>query len=686
MIKISDLIKIGFSDLMINLKVASGDIKIIDDSIEVLNASYYDEIFFRCINDKDTFKLLIDCIDDIEYKKYYLGIYELCYGDFRYGVKLINSCDVDSEELVYIRKILSGEIVENVYPRYNDQLGNFVELLDKYINTGNYPLCDNVFELIMTYDNNFYLSALRMILNNFNDYMIYIVDPSVYRNKCVLDNYRALERKLLFKIEIGLYEDVYKLLDLLKDLYQDQVTLSFDVISMFLNKIRMLANNRRMLSYTNEMGVMGDVDSVLVALLSENDFYRSIEVVETKLYREPNNIKYIIYNKLTDIMRYYLYRNNEFVNAEMECRTVSDITIEEIVAPYPLSSIKGDIMSNVEDTNEEYIDDNINYYEVYRYALGSKDYKGALDAIRKFQLKLKRLGSTAKFDYIEKDMMIRIQNSTNHLEFIKKYEHFLGLANKERKEGNFEDAIVNYYNAFKYCIKRNPVVLCKVAECYVGLNDLDSAIKMYDVALEDFMYPEDILKFMDVLLKNEEYERVIEVAQVYEDYYPLDNPKVHYMLSISYLHLGLYPHAIGEIWNVENINDELYGVKYELKYEADIIERLKSGEEVVPYNMSTFIDFEMNDYDKRIKKRYAKYESVVTDPLNSIFSTIGTDEDTFENKMKYLFSLLKIFVIDNNEVNAKRIYTFIGDFIEKGNISLEDKNKFTLSLKNYRNL
>ena len=74
-----------------------------------------------------------DCIDDIEYKKYYLGIYELCYGDFRYGVKLINSCDVDSEELVYIRKILSGEIVENVYPRYNDQLGNFVELLDKYI-------------------------------------------------------------------------------------------------------------------------------------------------------------------------------------------------------------------------------------------------------------------------------------------------------------------------------------------------------------------------------------------------------------------------------------------------------------------------------------------------------------------------------------------------------------------------
>ena len=49
----------------------------------------------------------------------------------------------------------------------------------------------------------------------------------------------------------------------------------------------------------------------------------------------------------------------------MECRTVSDITIEEIVAPYPLSSIKGDIMSNVEDTNEEYIVDNIYYYEVF---------------------------------------------------------------------------------------------------------------------------------------------------------------------------------------------------------------------------------------------------------------------------------------------------------------------------------
>ena len=48
---------------------------------------------------------------------------------------------------------------------------------------------------------------------------------------------------------------------------------------------------------------------------------------------------------------------------------------------------------------------------------------------------------------------------------------------------------------------------------------------------------------LDILLKHEEYERVIEVAQVYEDYYPLDNPK-------SFLHalFGTRPAQRSERW------------------------------------------------------------------------------------------------------------------------------------------
>ena len=102
--------------------------------------------------------------------------------------------------------------------------------------------------------------------------------------------------------------------------------------------------------------------------------------------------------------------------------------------------------------------------------------------------------------------------------------------------------------------------------------------------------------------------------------------------------------------------------------------------------MSTFIDFEMSEYDKTIKKRFNNYKNVVSDPLGSILATIGTDMDSEDNKLKYLFSLLKIFIIENDEEKSHRVYSFIGDYLNKNTLSDEVKSKFTLSLKNYRNL
>lgn len=686
MIRIEDLEKIGISRFVIDIKTSTDDLEIIDDSVIVHNNNFYDEVFLKCLNNSDMYKTILDCMDESDIKRYYSGVYEILFGDIKNARRLINSVDDFNQDVANFKIILNGEHMDNSYPRYNEYLERFVALLDKYINDCNYLLCSEVIDLIMTYDNCFYLSVLKVLVTKLEDKIEYIADPLYYRNKVVLENYYKFERKLFFKLEMGLIEEVAKINDDMKYLYQDQSPLVFDIINLMITKIRMLNNNRRFIASHNEMGVVGDFDSVLIMLFTENDFYRVIELVNRKYKENPHSIKLNMYKKLTDIMKFYLDRNNEFIKAEMELRTVSDITVEEIVGPYPLSSISGELLSNVESTNEDYIDDNINYYELYRESLEKKDYRSALDAIRKFQLKLRRLGSNVSFDYIEKDMMIRIENSTNDKKNIEKYEYYLGFANKYRKEGEYEKAICYYYDAFKYCIKRNPILLCKVAECYVGLDDYLSAIKMYEVTLKDYMYPEDILKYMDVLLKHGDYGKVIEVSKVYESYYPLDNPRVHYMLSICFIHLRDYGEAIAELWMTENINNEVYGATYELVYEANIIKKLEAGEEVIPYDMSTFVDFEMSDYDKKVKKRYDKYEEIVNDPLGSIFSTIGTDEDTFDNKMNYLFSLLKIFILNNEEGKAKKVYSFIGEFIEKTDEPENVKNKFTLSLKNYRNL
>ena len=158
------------------------------------------------------------------------------------------------------------------------------------------------------------------------------------------------------------------------------------------------------------------------------------------------------------------------------------------------------------------------------------------------------------------------------------------------------------------------------------------------------------------------------------------------MLAICYVNLGMYNDAIAELWVTENINNEIFNVAYELKYELDIIKRLESGEVVEPFDMSTFIDFELSEFDKDVRTRLNKYKEVISDPLSSILSSLDNDFDSLENKMIYLFSLLKIYIIDKDEENTHRLYDFISDYLENVNVSLEEKNKFTLSLKNYRNL
>ena len=686
MVSISDLESIGISNLILQLKSSTGDISVIDDGVIVINTSYYDEIFYKCLNNKDIFFKIANSIEDEAIKTYYIGLYELIFNDFNKGKRIINSINLDDVHFMVIKAILNGDSVSASYDRFGDVLSPFIKMLDKNINDGNYLLCINIIDLIKKYDDSFYLNVLKSVLSRSNDNLRYIARRDIYKNDVILDNYHKFERKLIFYLEIGMLDEVYKINEFMKDIYADQSPLVFEVVTLMISKIRHISSNRRVLSSRNEMGVVGDLDSVLIALMGQNDLYRVIEIVNKKYYQNINDVRLIIYKKLIDIMSFYLNRNKEFIDCEMDLNTVSDNSADYILGRYNLSSINSDILKNIEETNEEYIDDSINYYEVYTSCLLDKDYKGALNAIRKFTLKLKRLGSSVKFDYIEKDLIIRIENQTDEDSNIKHYDENIECAEYHRNIGDYKNAISYYYEAFKYVIRRNPVDLCKIARCYVGLNDLDSAIKMYEIAINEFMYPDEILEFLDVLLKNKNYEKVIKYSDEYEKYYPLDNPRLHYMLAICYVNTLDFSNAIKELWTTENINNELFGVEYELSYEMDIISRLESGEVVEPFTMDTFIDFELSDFDKTVKSRLNKFNEVVSDPLGSILSTIGSDDGSFDNKMSYLFSLLKIYIIDKDEESYKKIYAFIGDYIEKVDEPLEDKKRFTLSLKNYRNL
>ena len=126
MIKISDLKKLGISEFVINVKVSTGELELVDDSVRVIGDYLYNEIFYRCLGNKELYSELVCCVDDFELRLYYQGIYELIYGDFKIGKRLINKCDLETSELENIRSIINYDGVSNVYPKYPEYLYKFV--------------------------------------------------------------------------------------------------------------------------------------------------------------------------------------------------------------------------------------------------------------------------------------------------------------------------------------------------------------------------------------------------------------------------------------------------------------------------------------------------------------------------------------------------------------------------------
>lgn len=686
MIDINLLKVLGIKRTSLDTYAKFGSIEYIDDKIIVKDARLYNEFLLKAIDNKEAFYNIVSSIEDEKLYNLYMSYYYILFGTLDEALKYIVLVNDYCEDANILFDLLTKNNVDySKYMKEYDSLQGVVRIICNHLNSRRYSLCPLLFDVIRTYDDRLIIYVLRNLCSKLEDNVSYIVSPLVYRDPVILFNYRNMERKLLFLIETGLVEDALEYNKALRSIYIEQNTLIFDIIHVFLIRLKNVYKDKRMIATRKDLGVFGDTYSVIFALLNACDFYRVREVIKNEYRDNEDRIEYLILDALSNYLKIYLDRNTELIKQEIELNTFGDNSIEEVVGKYELSTISLNTLKEFEEleNNIKAEDGDLNYFEVYQMLNVSGDYKGALSAIRKFQYNMKRLNINVNFDYIEKDLEIRLINDTGvHSD---KYNKCVDLGNKAYLNEEYDKALKYLEDALNNALKVNPVILAKIAKCYYYTGDISLALMNFRDAYQSFMYPEDILFYIDLLYEVQDYATLIHVIEKYEEYYVGENPKIHYIKSIAYLNFGKYDKALEEIEYTELIIQEMYTISYEFKYEKSIIEKLRNNKKIEVYSLSDYIDFNLSYEEKEIRERIDMLDGITSNSVDLILEDAKNINDS-EEVIKYLSSLIKVLLSKSDIKSAKKVYDFTINYINSINVTSEKKNELTLSLKNYRNL
>lgn len=686
MISIKDLESIGISKESLMTYYKFHKIDIDSEFITILDDSLYSDFLFKSINNQDVFLSIVMQIDNYELLNLYMTYYSILFTDLNDALKYITKItNLDNNTLI-LYNVLIGKKEDyfNDIENY-EGLNNVIKIINDNFKSGRFKLCTDLFDIILYYDDSLFIRVLKELCNKKDDNISYIVSPRVYRNPLILYNYRKFERSLLFYIQTGLLDRALEINKELRNIYIEQNTLIFDIIHVFLIRINSLIKNKRMISSRKELGVFGDTYSVIFALLNANDFYRVREVINSEYKNDEVRMDFLILHSLSEMMKIYLDKNSQLINKEISLNTFGTNTVEDVIGKYELSSISFEMLKDFEDISdqENYYAGDLNYFEEYEMLLVIGDYEGALTAIKRFEFKMHSLGVKVNFDYIEKDLEIRILNSKGIS--AEEYERLIHLGNKAYLDSDYRSAIKYFDDALNYAKKINPVILAKIGDSYYRDGDIDIALMHFRDAYNEFMYPNDLLTFIELLYQVEDFQTLLKVADKYEEYYNGENPKIHYYKSIAYLHLNLYEIALEEIEMTELIIQEMYGITYEFKYEKDIINNLNNGKKVSFYNMDNYIDFNLSYEEKEMREKIKTLSDISSNTVELVLEDAkGRNEP--KEVIHYLSMLIKVLISDNKISDAKKVYDFSIKYIDDANITDEKKNEFTLSLKNYRNL
>lgn len=685
---------IGYNDVLIEFYITHGKIKEQDNTLIILDEELLQNIILAAmIKDKAIAHNIIFSMQECDMRLYLEMLLNLLDKDFDEAQIKLNTL-IKSKNDYYknvactFDTLLNGKSKDKLYITLEDNVYMIKEigLVKEYIKGNQSMLAYDLLDDVIKNGAKVEHMALQNILELLPDETKYMLDESIYPSKVTRDGLKAIERKVLIYLEIGNVNKAVIELEKLKYLYQFQDQVIFANLFSLLNKIQVMQKDKKMVSLRNYNTIYGDFNSVLYELLRTNDFYRVIELVNAELEKYPTSIYLNILHILCGSLDYLNKRNMGYVKTEMDLNNNGMNEISDF-NKYHVSSFNRTFLEDLESIKNMEEDNKINYYKLYERELKNKNYRNALFAIKAFDRKMRKLGIYKNVDYLILEVEILLTNSKDNINNVNLANMFYDEAISAMECGSYQDAIYLFLEHSKYLVKQNPRVFALIGKCYKELNRNKDAIDFYKEADKVFLYPEDYLDLIDCLFNEECYEEIPSYVSKYEKYYPEENIRLHYLLSIVYLKLADYEHAEDEIHLCEAMSVYILNMPITYDYELSIIAQLRNGEVIVPYSLKDFIDYDMS------KKEYEMADSLIslekcldTSLTDAILNNIEKEDLAIKDKIEYLLSVTKIFAIKERTEDVKCMCSYIETFMEEENLESDARRRFTKTLKNYKNL
>lgn len=617
------LIEFGYTDEEINTLIEQGKIKVLDGEPVIVDPDLFTVFII---------KMLDESINPIGYFEKEPNDNSLLYHVYKY---------------IELRMFKEAEL-----------------LLDKYIKENN---------------NSLFAKMLYIGLDKLEDRTDYILDDTKYESEEMKKQLKKKELELLAAIELDHQKEGYKILQDLKSIYKyNQESLPLLIIDDFMMELRRLSTNHRRVSHHTDYNMTGDLDSVIMGLLKDMDYYRLDTFVKEELEGLTNpSVKYEIYHLFMEQLMYLNNKNLKYIKDTMKI-DVESKSLSEVLRYNHLPRLDHNFIYDLTHPQKEE-EPYINYYPIYEQYKKERNYVVAKQSLEKFNTQMKRRNIYKNIDYELNELDILIKNSNVDEETKSNMIQLEEESNTliEAKEYEFAiDKLLELYNLGNI---PNQFIYNKIGYCYYMNKQYPEAIDYYSKAPEGFISPDDIEYLIYSYFKVGKYEDALRLIPNYEMYYPDENVRLHYIESICHVKLKEFNEAYDSLESCEAMNVVYYNMPIAYNREKEIIDKIKNGKKIDCYSDEDFVSYELTEEETKLASEIAKNKVNLTSLVRSGDLTIHSLKD----KIEYLMSCAKVYLQMGLEEEGTKLCKFINAMLQDPRLETKEKEVFTLRLKNY---
>lgn len=688
MVKLESLKRLGYKDYVIDKWVKKNYIYIEDSLVTIIDSDTYHKIMTKILEgDLELFDEFVDETYNDSLKDYFCFLKLILDGKLEEAIPLMRRIVKDKvfldeyeDILLYVSIIDEFELSDLYIPREENYLiRGEVEIFKNFLLSFNYSMAREMLKKIMEIHTCLEYRVIDAILANKKDNIKYILKEDVYPSEVTKNNLKRIERETICELEMGHFTTFVANINNLNRIYQNQDCSCFKVIIELFNAVNRMKHDNMFVSSRSEFTFHGNVNSVLLALLACQDYYRVAEVVEGEIEKSKGFDIYlvILYILKQEVMK---YNNRNMKYIEDKINEASELFVDEVISNNPkLSVIHGNVLKKKEDRGIRMDSNNIKYYEKYVEEYNRGKYLDARINLLRFVKNLRSFGVYPNFEYLFKELDYLIDKPVDE-QALKKQEEALKLMNDKE----YEKAIViinEWCDSLDYYHPRAKAMLAK---CYFEEGNLVTALAIFLETDKYYLYPEyyeDIITILYRLGRLSEIEHYYELREKY-DY---ASPRIIYIMSIVELENKHYKKAKKLLKLLETRVQKLYGIVPNYAIEYKKIDDLSKGNRDATYKESDYIEYGLSG-DEEIISLIDEYRKLYRDDyIKMLIINIKNMKCALNDKIAYLLEVLKVLKLQHVD-GLDELYQYADYLILLDGLTEEERRRFTIMKKNYQNI